>query len=158
MRGFCFSRAICAVGLALLTSVTAQAADVSWADLPAAVAERLFIEVGDVPLGQIAERTVDGRSVYVVEIDGEQGLESVLHVSAEGALLSRLDLIPIEALPVGVNAVLVDEGGQLEGIERFVEGDSARFTLTITHEASAEVTLVVAPNGAILARTENAEE
>lgn len=139
------------------TAFSAQAKSVKLEEVPAAVQETIKANVRSATIEGIDVITVDGRTLYVSEVDlpGDKDLD--IHVGAEGQLIKTKEDIAITEAPAAVqDAVkkLETEGGKLEDIDKEVASGKSTYHVDIDRDKAADLDVVLAEDGSVISRQE----
>ncbi|GAA5124318.1 hypothetical protein GCM10023212_23980 [Luteolibacter yonseiensis] len=103
---------------------------------------------------------IQGRMLYVVEIDLPDKRELRLHVSPDGTLVKMSEEITADELPEAVRAVVDGKaaGGTLDDVERETVGKVVRYRIEIERKRMPDVDLLLDPSGAVLSEKEEADD
>ena len=139
------------------STLAAHAKSVTLAEVPPAVQETIKANVRGATIEEIDVLTVDGRTLYVSEVDlpGDRDLD--VHVSAEGQLIKTKEDIVITEAPAAVqDAVkkLEAEGGKLDDIDKEVAAGKATYHVDINRDKVADLDVVLAEDGSVISRQE----
>jgi len=137
-----------------------QAQALPLSDAPAAVQETIRQNQRKGVLDELNAITVNGRTLYVAEIElgGDRDLH--LHVAANGALLKTREDIPLRQAPEAVRQAIKNAagGGNVDDLDLEVSGDKRTYHADIDRPNSFDLDLVLAEDGAILRQTEDLDD
>jgi len=109
---------------------------------------------------EVKSYDIQGRVLYVVEVDLPTKRELKLHISPDGTLVKMSEEISLEELPDTVRAMVVEKsaGGTLDDVEKETVGKIVTYRVEIERKKMPDVDLVLDAAGGILSETEEADD
>lgn len=141
----------------LMPLASSLSKDVALADCPAAVQEVIRSNSRSGKIDDVKMITVDGRSMYVAEVDLPGDRDLKLHISGAGALLKVREDIPQSEAPAAVLEAakkLVPEGGKIDDIDKETAGGKVTYEVEIDRPKTADLKVVFNADGSIVSQRE----
>lgn len=135
----------------------AVAAEVRLADCPAAVQATIQQNSRDGRIDEIESYSIQGKMLYVAEVELAADRDLKIHVAADGALVkiredSTLAEAP-EAVRKAVEAKLA--GGIADDVDKETVGQTVTYHVEIDRKGAADLELTIDSAGKILSETED---
>lgn len=141
----------------LMPLASSFAKDVLLADCPAAVQEIIRTNSRSGKIDDVKLITVDGRSMYVAEVDLPGDRDLKIHVSGTGALLKIREEIPQSEAPAAVLEAakkLVPPGGKIDDVDKETSDGKVTYEVEIDRPKAADLKVVFQADGSILSQRE----
>lgn len=140
------------------TACTVHAGDVKLETLPAAVQETIRSNARGATVSDIDVLVVDGRTLYVSEVDlpGDKDLD--IHVSAEGKLLKTSEDVELSEVPAPVREgikKLEAGGGTVEDIDKEVADGKTTYHLDLDRTNAPDLDVILAEDGSVISQVED---
>ena len=146
---------------AALSTTTALAKEVKMADCPAPVQEVIQKNLRSGKLDSIKMLTVDGRTLYLADVDLAEDEDLKVYISETGELLkTREDVRQADAPAAVIEAAkkLVPEGGKLDDVEKETAGGKTTYLVEIDRPNAPDLEVTVSADGAILSQKDEASK
>jgi uncharacterized membrane protein YkoI len=136
----------------------AQAADpneVALASCPAPVQAAIESHKQGGKLDEIKLINVEGRQLYVVDLDLAGKRDLKLHVTADGAVVKTREDVSLAQAPVAVKTAaekLVPTGGHIEDVEKEVANGKTTYVVEIDVKNGTDIKAVFAEDGSVLSQ------
>ncbi|QIF03080.1 hypothetical protein [Roseimicrobium sp. ORNL1] len=106
-------------------------------------------------LNEIKLLTVEGRQLYVVDLDLAGKRDLKLHVTADGSVVKSREDVSLSQAPVAVKSAaeaLVPTGGHIEDVEKEVSGGKTTYVVEIDVKNGADIKAVFAEDGTVISK------
>lgn len=145
----------------VLATTTALAKDLKLADCPPAVQEVIQKNLRSGKLDSVKKLTVDGRTLFLADVDlaGDEDLK--VYISEAGELLkTREDVRPADAPAAVMEAAkkLVPEGGKLDDVEKETAGGKTTYLVEIDRPNAPDLEVTMSADGAVLSQKDEASK
>jgi hypothetical protein len=105
--------------------------------------------------------TIEGRALYVAEVDLKGDKDLKLHVGSDGKLIKTREDAALSDAPDAVqDAVkkLVPAGGKVDDVDKEIATGKVTYDVEIDRPNAADLDVVVADDGTVIRRTEDAQD
>jgi uncharacterized membrane protein YkoI len=143
------------MGTVFLGAAQADTNEVPLNSCPAAVQAAIESHKQGGKLDEIKLLTVEGRQLYVVDLDlaGQRDLK--LHVTADGSVVKSREDISLSQAPPAVKSAaetLVPTGGRIEDVEKEVADGKTTYVVDIDVKNGADIKAVFAEDGTLISK------
>lgn len=132
--------------------------DVRLQDCPPAVRQTIEAEAKNKPVEEVERHSIDGREIYVAEIELGQDRDLKIYVAADGSLMKTRRDVSKKALPNTVKKALSGRDGVVDDIEEVTENGKVTYHVEIDRETEGDLNLVVGTDGTIHRETVDARD
>lgn len=149
------------LSVALLTlACHAGAAEIRLADCPAAVRATIQQNSRGGHIDEVESHGIEGRTLYVAEVDLPGGRDLKIHVAADGALLKTREDSAIAEVPEAVRKAVEARlgGGIADDVDKETGGTVVTWHVEIDRKGAKDLELVIDSAGKILSETEDADD
>lgn len=138
----------------------AGAKDVKLADCPPAVRATIEGNKRDGRIDEVDRYLIEGKTLYVAEVDLPGDRDLKIHVGADGGLLKTREDIALAEIPAAVNRVVTDKlaDGKVDDVDKEIAGKTVTYHVEIDRKADADLKLVLAEDGKVLSETEEIDD
>lgn len=138
----------------------ASAGEIKLEDCPDAVRETVGQHQRQGRVDEVESYNIQGRALYVVEIELPTRRELKLHISPDGTLVKMSEEVSLAELPDVVRAVVEEKaaGGTLDDLEKETMGKVVNYRMEIEREKMPDVDLLLDAAGGILSEKEEADD
>lgn|SRR5690606_7165754 len=99
--------------------------------------------------------TIEGKTLYVAEVDLPRDRDLKIHVAGDGTLLKTREDISLETAPAAVRDTLEGYGGRIDDLEMETAGNTHTFHAEIEFSGQPDLKLTVAENGRVIREVED---
>ncbi|HAL70833.1 MAG TPA: hypothetical protein DCP71_03580 [Verrucomicrobiales bacterium] len=139
--------------VAFVRSSMAYAEEIPLTACPAPVQETLRSNLHGGTLDEVNLIAIEGRSLYIAEVDLPGGRDLRIHIGPDGSLLKTREEITLAETPAAVQEAvrrLMPAGGRLADVDREVVAGTTTFRVEIDRPQSRDLQLHLAEDGAVL--------
>lgn len=138
----------------------ASAGEIKLEDCPDVVRETVGQHQRQGRVDEVESYNIQGRALYVVEIELPTRRELKLHISPDGTLVKMSEEVSLAELPDVVRAVVEEKaaGGTLDDLEKETMGKVVNYRMEIEREKMPDVDLLLDAAGGILSEKEEADD
>jgi uncharacterized membrane protein YkoI len=142
------------------TLASVMAADVRLADCPAAVRATIQENQRDGRVDEVEMYQIEGKSLYVAEVDLPNHRDLKIHVRADGSLLKTREDSALAEVPEAVRQAASARlgGGTVDDVDKETVGKTVTYHIEVDRKGAADVDLVIAEDGKILSETEDYDD
>ncbi|RYD60251.1 MAG: hypothetical protein EOP83_19830 [Verrucomicrobiaceae bacterium] len=134
----------------------AAAAEVKLADCPAAVQATIQQNSRDGRIDEIESYSIQGKMLYVAEVElgGDRDLK--IHVAADGALVKTREDSALSEVPEAVRKAVEGklDGGIADDVDKETAGQTVTFHVEIDRKGAPDTNLTLDSAGKVLSETE----
>lgn len=137
--------------------MTASAKELRLADCPPAVQQIIQANARAGTIDEIDAITVEGRTLYIAEVDLPRAGNLNIHISDTGALLKTREEMRLEDVPPAVQEAvkrITSAGGQVDDVEKEIANGVDTYEVEIDRPKAADLTVVFAADGNVLRQEE----
>lgn len=145
--------------LALITPAFAdEDHEIRLADCPQPVQDTIQNHLKEGKLDEIEVLTIEGRTLYVADIDLPRDRDLTLHINPDGSLRkSKLD-VSINDVPAAVRNTIESQGGKVDDIDAETTGNTTVYLVDLEFIDQADLDLTIAADGRIIRRVEDHDD
>lgn len=143
--------------VSLLPLAPLSAKDVPLSSVPAAVQEIIRSNSRSGKIDDVKQITVEGRTLYVAEVDLPGDRDLKIHVSGTGSLLKTREDIPFSEAPAPVQEAakkLVPQGGKVDDVDKETANGKVTYEVEIDRPNAKDLKVLFSAEGAILSQRE----
>ena len=143
------------------STLNLKADDIKLEQCPAAVQDTIRANARDGRIDDINLITIEDRALYVVEVDLKGDKDLKLHVGSDGKLIKTREDAALSDAPDAVqDAVkkLVPAGGRVDDVDKEIAAGKVTYHVEIDRPNAADLDAVVADDGTVIRRTEEARD
>lgn len=122
---------------------------------PEAVQASIRGHLGKGKLDEVNSIEVDGRRLYVAEIDLPGNRDLKVHLDSDGRLLKMWEDLKVSDLPVEVRKAvegLLEKRGRIEDVDRETVGKTVRYHVEIKQSETVDLDVVLKEDGTIISK------
>ncbi len=142
----------------LLGAGSAFARDMTLNDCPVPVQEAVRAHSQGGRFDEVKTVTVNGRTLYVVEIDLSANRDLKLHITSDGTVVKSREEITLAQLPAAVRTAvqgMVPAGATIDDIDKEVSEGKTTYLVEIDRPNSNDLKIVFAEDGTVLSQYGN---
>ncbi len=143
----------------VFTAITsfANARDVRLEDCPQGVRETIATKLDGGRIDDIESRIRNGKTRYVVEIDGPGRRDLTIHLNPSGRVISESEDFTLSQCPAKVRNAIVklltgNSGWSLDDIDRVTNSKGMRFQIDVDRRGQRDLEIVISSNGKVIKR------
>lgn len=138
----------------------AHAAEVKLADCPQEVRATIQEHKRDGHVEEVEIYQIEGKSLYVAEVDLPNQRDLKIHVRADGALVKTREDSALAETPAAVRKVVDQKlaGGRADDVEKETTAGTVTYHVEIDRKGSPDLKLAIAEDGRIMAETEDTDD
>ena len=143
------------------STLNLRADDMKLEQCPAAVQDTIRANARDGRIDDINLITIEGRALYVAEVDLKGDKDLKLHVGSDGKLIkTREDAVLGDAPDAVQDAVkkLMPAGGKVDDVDKETATGKITYHVEIDRPNAADLDVVVADDGTVIRRTEDTQD
>ncbi|MES2438324.1 MAG: hypothetical protein V4584_04635 [Verrucomicrobiota bacterium] len=147
--------------LVLITAAgPAMAGEIPLADCPAAVQATIRQNLRGGLLDEVESYSIQGKELYIAEVEFPDDRELKIHVAADGALIKIREETALAEIPEVVRKAIDSKlgDGTLDDVEKETVGRTVTFHVEIEREGAPDLNLVIDAEGGILSEVEDSED
>lgn len=133
-----------------------SAAEVRLADCPSAVQATIQQNSRDGRLDEIESYSIQGKMLYVAEVELAGGRDLKIHVAADGALVKTREDSTLAEAPESVRKAVEAKlnGGIADDVDKETVGQTVTYHVEIDRKGAPDLELTIDSAGKILSETE----
>lgn len=129
--------------------------DIRLDECPDAVRKTILDNARGGKIDEVDVIRIEGRTLYIAEVDLPRGLDLKIHVSGDGALLKTREDIPLASVPDAVRDTLESFGGRIDDLELEIAGGVSTYHAEIDYNGQPDLEVTVAADGRVLREVED---
>lgn len=144
--------------ISALFTLPASAAELTLDQCPAAVQETIRKNQRGGRIDEIESHQVEGKTLYVAEVDLPDRKDLKMHIAADGTLIKLREDLALADLPSTVRAVVNQHlgGGRVDDVEKEVAGETTTYQVEIDHSGTTpDLRLWISAGGELLQKKED---
>ncbi|MES2659765.1 MAG: hypothetical protein V4689_14195 [Verrucomicrobiota bacterium] len=136
------------------------AAEVRLADCPAAVQATIQQNSRDGRIDEIESYSIQGKMLYVAEVELAGDRDLKIHVAADGALVKTREDFSLGETPEAVRKAVEGKlnGGMADDVDRETVGQTATYHVEIDRKGAPDLELMIDSEGQILSEAEDTDD
>jgi hypothetical protein len=142
----------------MIFSATTLAKDIPLEKCPLPVQETIRHHARDGVIDEVEYLAIEGRRMFIAEIEFPQDRELKIYVQANGTLFKTREEIALQDTPTAVQEAaqrLADTQGKVDDVVKTIEASGKEsYELEFKLRGKKEVKIVFSPDGSILSRKE----
>lgn len=134
----------------------AAAAEVKLADCPAPVQATIQQNSRDGRIDEIESYSIQGKMLYVAEVELAAGRDLKIHVAADGALVKTREDAALAEVPEAVRKAVEGKlnGGIADDVDKETAGQTVTYHVEIDRKGAPDTNLTIDSAGKVLSETE----
>ena len=134
----------------------AAAAEVRLADCPPAVQTTIQQHSRDGRIDEIESYSIQGKMLYVAEVELAGDRDLKIHVAADGALMKTREDSTLAEVPEAVRKAVEGKlnGGVADDVDKETAGSSITYHVEIDRKGAPDTNLTIDSTGKVLSETE----
>ena len=143
------------------STLNLRADDIKLEQCPPAVQDTIRSNARDGRIDDINLITIEGRALYVAEVDLKGDKDLKLHVGSDGKLIkTREDAALGDAPAVLQDAVkkLVPAGAKIDDVDKEIAAGKVTYHVEIDRPDAADLDVVVAEDGTVIRQTQDVQD
>ena len=139
----------------------AGAREIRLNDCPPAVQATIRENMREGKLDEIEAYTLQGKSLYVAEVELPEDRDLKVHVAADGALIKTREDSSLAEVPAAVQTAvegIVTNGGKVDDVDKETTGKTVTFHVEIDRSGAPDLHAVVSLDGKILSQQEEIDD
>lgn len=140
------------------SAITVWADDLKLENCPPAVQETIRANARDGKVDDVDTVTIEGKTLYVAEVNLANGKDLDVHVGSDGKLIKTTEDIQLSETPAAVQEAvkkLEAEGGRLDDIDKNVANGKITYEVDIDRSNAPDLDIVLDESGSVISRKEN---
>ncbi len=141
------------------TTLASQAAEIRLTDCPPEVQKTIQQNSRDGRIDDIESYSIQGKMLYVADVEIAANHDLKIHVAADGALVKiREDVILADA-PEAVRKAIESKlsGGKADDVDRETVGDTVTYYVEINRKGAPDLDLTISSDGKVLSEIEDVD-
>jgi hypothetical protein len=134
---------------------TSAAKEIRLADCPPAVQAAINANARSGAIDDVKNVMVDGRSMYVADVNLPGKRDLKIYVSGTGALLKVREEVPLDEVPAAIREAaqkLTPEGGRIDDVDKETAEGKVTYEVDIDRPKAEDLKVVFAADGTILSQ------
>lgn len=124
-------------------------------ECPAEVRKTITENSRDGKIDEIDVITIQGKTLYVAEVDLPRDRDLKIHVAGDGSLLKIREDISLDTAPAAVRDTLEGYGGRIDDLEMETAGNTTTFHADIEFSGQPDLEVTVATDGRVIREVED---
>lgn len=144
--------------VAIMRASIAQAEEISLTACPPAVQETIRSHQQGGTLDEVKLISIEGRSLYVAEVELSGDRDLRIHVGSDGSLIKTREEITLKEAPTAVQEAvrkLTPAGSRLDDVYREVAAEKTTFRIELDRPQARDLNLHLAEDGSLLNQRED---
>jgi uncharacterized membrane protein YkoI len=147
------------LSLALVAaSVTADGRELHLSACPAAVQSAIEANARSGVIDDVDLISIEGKEIYIAEVDLPRDLDLKVYVSGNGALLKTREDVPLGLMPAFIREAVREHGGTIDDVEKEVTGGKVTWHVEIDRSGIPDMNVVLNAEGVVISETEEADD
>lgn len=143
--------------IATALTLSAHARDIRFEDCPAGVRQSIEAKLEGGRIDDIESVILNGKTRYIVDIDGPGRRDLTLRLSPAGRILIESEDFTLKQCPTKVRnaiqqAVAMKAGWSIDDIDQVTNSKGVRFHVDIDRRGQRDLKLVISSNGNVIKR------
>ncbi len=101
---------------------------------------------------------IDGKEIYIAEVELPKDRDLKVYVSGSGSLAKTLEDITLAEAPEAVQKAARELGGAIDDVDKEIAAGKTSYHVEIDRHGEPDLDVVIAADGTILTRTEEADD
>jgi hypothetical protein len=101
--------------------------------------------------------SIDGREIYIADVDLPAGLDLKIYVAGDGALVKTREDVPLVDTPATITQAVARFGGNIDEVNKETRGKTITWHLEIDRKGAPDLDVVVSSDGSIVSETEDVD-
>jgi len=135
-------------------SITASGRDSRLHECPAAVQSTIETNSRDGVIDEVDLISIEGKEIYIAEVDLPQDLDLKVYVSGNGSLLKTREDISLQSLPTFIRDAVVEHGGTIDDVEKEIADGKVTWHVEIDRKGIPDMKVVLNAEGNVISETE----
>ena len=147
--------------LAALTFSAHADDDIRLEDCPQPVQTTIKQNARDGKIDEVDSHVIDGKALYIAEVDLPSDMDLKIHVSGDGKLVKTIEDIPLSELPEVVRKAaegVAAGNGKLDDPDKETADGQVTYHVEIDRALQPDLKLVIAEDGSVLKQTEDMDD
>lgn len=141
--------------LFLAASITAHARDLHLHECPAAVQSTIEANARGGGIDEVDLISIEGKEIYIAEIDLPRDLDLKVYVSGNGSLLKTREDISLQAMPAFIRDAVREHGGTIDDVEKEIAGGTVTWHVEVERKGIPDMKVVLNAEGGVISETED---
>jgi uncharacterized membrane protein YkoI len=147
------------LGLAIVAaSATAYGRELHLSVCPAAVQSAIEANARGGVIDEIDLISIEGKEIYIAEVDLPLDLDLKVYVSGNGALLKTREDAPLASRPAFIRDSVREHGGTIDDVEKEIAGGKVTWHVEIDRKGIPDMNVVLNAEGGVISETEDADD
>lgn len=144
----------------IILAFPASAAEIRIEECPPAVQATIQQNSRSGLIEEVESYAIQGKTLYVAEVELPMDRELKIHVAADGALMKTREDTALAEVPEAVRSTVRSKiaGGSVDDVEKLVVGQTVTFHIEIGRKSAPDLELVIDAEGKILSEREDADD
>ena len=142
---------------AILNATIARADEIALSACPALVQETIRKELKGGTLDEVKLLSIEGRSLYIAEVELTGDRDLRIHVGNDGRLLKTREEITLPEAPAAVQEAvkrLQPAGSRIDDVDREVADGKTTYRIEIDRPQARDINLHLTEDGAVISQSE----
>lgn len=127
-------------------------------DCPPAVRSTIETNARGGRVEEVDHISIDGKEIYIAEVELPKDRDLKVYVSGTGTLAKTLEDITLAEAPEAVQQAARGLGGSVDDVDKEIAGGKTSYHVEIDRHGERDLDVVIAEDGTILSRTEEADD
>jgi len=136
-------------------SITASARDIQLYECPASVQSTIESNARGGVIDEVDLLSIEGKEIYIAEVDLPQDLDLKVYVSGNGSLLKTREDISLKSMPSFIRDAVREHGGTIDDVEKEVAGGTVTWHVEIDRKGMPDIKVVLNAEGGVISETED---
>lgn len=126
-------------------------------DCPAPVREVITANSRDGKIDDVDMIDIDGKQIYIAEVDLPRDTDLKVYVSGEGVLIKTREDVRDGDVPASVTNAVKDLG-TIDDVEKETKGETVTYHVDIDRSGQADLEVVLSESGEVLSKSEGSDD
>ena len=137
------------------TSIAASARDIQLHECPVSVQSTIESNARGGVIDEVDLISIEGKEIYIAEVDLPQDLDLKVYVSGNGSLLKTREDIPLKSIPSFISPAVREHGGTIDDVEKEISGGTVTWHVEIERKGIPDMKVVLNAEGGVISETED---
>jgi uncharacterized membrane protein YkoI len=139
-------------------AVSAQGRELHLNQCPASVQSAIEANARGGVIDEVDLISVEGKEIYIAEVDLPRDLDLKVYVSGNGSLLKTREDVPLGSMPAFIRDAVREHGGTIDDVEKEIAGGKVIWHVEIDRKAIPDMNMVLNAEGGVISETEDADD
>lgn len=141
-----------------VTTALAAARDVELSDTPEQVRSTIVQNSNNGTIDEIDLIAIEGKVIYIAEIEFPQDREVKIYVAGDGALMKTREDVHLREAPEPVRSAILGLEGSVDDVDKETVGEKVSYHIELDRHGQPDLDVVISPEGRILSQAEEDDD